>query len=560
MKPERKKSKKSTYKDYLKQEMNGLIEAITLTELQKRFMKGRWLDQLLWLEGRATKSRDRYYLLRLLTIIGGVIVPALVSVNSINANGREARLREIFGWTAFALSQVVAISAAVEELFHYGESYRRYRNSAEGMKIEGWQFFQLSGPYSGAKDHNDAYATFAANIENIIQKDVEGYVSQTSQTEVQLKEKTQATIERNIALADKHLQEQLRQPPPPPPSRPQFPNRIQPGYNPSTPPGMPEEGEDEFLTPAQLQNQRVGPPGSPGRFPSTSAPFGSAPINSNPAPGLALEEDEDDFVSPAQIGGMPGKFNLTTPSPNSATISFNSVTVAALEEDDDDFVTPAQIGSVQIGTNGNKGAVTPLPPTMPPPPLPPPVAKPAPPPPPPLATPEVVAEILECPLKETQTYLPGVLEALQEKGILDKPTLIAAIATIGVETGGFCPINEYGGDSYFTEMYEDRDDLGNCKPGDGARYHGRGFIQITGRANYRDYGQKLGLGNALEDNPELALDAKVGAKILACYFYDREIDRAAQEGDWRLVRKLVNGGYNGWDEFENFVQRALQRL
>jgi hypothetical protein len=257
---------------------------------------------------------------------------------------------------------------------------------------------------------------------------------------------------------------------------------------------------------------------------------------------------------------MPGKFNLTTPSPNSATISFNSVTVAALEEDDDDFVTPAQIGSVQIGTNGNKGAVTPLPPTMPPPPLPPPVAKPAPPPPPPLATPEVVAEILECPLKETQTYLPGVLEALQEKGILDKPTLIAAIATIGVETGGFCPINEYGGDSYFTEMYEDRDDLGNCKPGDGARYHGRGFIQITGRANYRDYGQKLGLGNALEDNPELALDAKVGAKILACYFYDREIDRAAQEGDWRLVRKLVNGGYNGWNEFENFVQRALQRL
>ena len=560
MKPDRKKSKKSTYKDYLKEEMNGLIEAIALTELQKRFMKGRWLDQLLWLEGRATKSRDRYYLLRLLTIIGGVIVPALVSVNSINANDREARLREIFGWTAFGLSQVVAISAAVEELFHYGESYRRYRNSAEGMKIEGWQFFQLSGPYSGAKDHNDAYPTFAANIENIIQKDVEGYVSQTSQTEAQLKERTQATIERNIALADKNLQVQLRQPPPSPPSRPQFPNRIQPGYNPSTPPGRPEGDEDEFLTPAQLQNQRVGSPGSPGRFPSTSAPFGSAPINSNPVTVAALEEDDDDFVSPAQINGMQGNLNVTTLYPNTAPINSNSVTVGALEEDDDDFVSPAQIGSVQIGTTGNKGAVAPLPVAMPAPAPPPPVAKLAPPPPPPLTTPEVVADILECPLKETQTYLPGVLEALQEKGILDKPTLIAAIATIRVETGGFRPINEYGDDSRFTELYEDWAELGNCQPGDGARYHGRGFIQITGRANYRDYGQKLGLGTALEDNPELALDPKIGAKILACYFYDREIDRAAQEGDWRLVRKLVNGGYNGWDDFEYFVQRALQRL
>jgi hypothetical protein len=171
-----------------------------------------------------------------------------------------------------------------------------------------------------------------------------------------------------------------------------------------------------------------------------------------------------------------------------------------------------------------------------------------------------VADILECPLKDAQTYLPGVLAALEEKKILDKPTLIAAIATIGVETGGFCPINEYGGPQYFTSMYEGRDDLGNTQPGDGARYHGRGFIQITGRANYRDYGKKLGLGSALEDNPELALDPKVGAQILASYFYDREVDKAANEQDWRRVRRLVNGGYNGWDEFYNFVERALQKI
>lgn len=74
--------------------MSELIEKIELSHLQNKFMKARWLDQLLWLEGRATKSRNRYYTLRLLTIIAGVIVPALVSVN---LNYNALRLREIFG-------------------------------------------------------------------------------------------------------------------------------------------------------------------------------------------------------------------------------------------------------------------------------------------------------------------------------------------------------------------------------------------------------------------------------------------------------------------------------
>jgi len=179
IKKEKKSSKKNSYSDYLKQEMGDLIDKLDLSDLQKRFMKARWLDQLLWLESRSTKSRNRYYNLRLLTIIGGVIVPALVSVNS--ANVQPTKLKEIFGWTALGLSQAVAVSAAIEELFHYGESYRRYRNTAEAMKIEGWQFFQLSGPYSVAKSHSEIYATFAANVETLIQKDVEGYVSQLAQ-------------------------------------------------------------------------------------------------------------------------------------------------------------------------------------------------------------------------------------------------------------------------------------------------------------------------------------------------------------------------------------------
>ncbi|MGK7896129.1 MAG: DUF4231 domain-containing protein [Xenococcus sp. (in: cyanobacteria)] len=173
------KSKKS-YSEQLKEQMYSLIDRINLSDLQKEFMKSRWLDQLMWLEGRAEKSQKRYYRLRLVTIIGGVIVPALVSLNIDGGNGSN-NIQQILGWIAFGLSQAVAISAAVEEFFHYGERYRNYRNTAEAMKIEGWQFFQLSGPYCNAQTHDEVYSDFAQRVENIIRRDVEGYLSEIVQ-------------------------------------------------------------------------------------------------------------------------------------------------------------------------------------------------------------------------------------------------------------------------------------------------------------------------------------------------------------------------------------------
>ena len=170
---EKRRGKELKYGDRLKQEMYSLIEKIELSDLQRQFMKSRWLSQMLWLESRAQQNRNRYYVLRLLTIIGGIIVPALVSIN-INANN----VQTIIGWIAFGLSQIVAISAAVEEFFHYGERYRHYRNIAELMKIEGWHFFQLSGAYRNSQSHGEVYADFAERVENIMQRDVQGYLSE----------------------------------------------------------------------------------------------------------------------------------------------------------------------------------------------------------------------------------------------------------------------------------------------------------------------------------------------------------------------------------------------
>ena len=170
---------------------------------------------------------------------------------------------------------------------------------------------------------------------------------------------------------------------------------------------------------------------------------------------------------------------------------------------------------------------------------------------------DVIAAVIGCPVENVGTNWPPLLEALTAQGIDSVPCQIAVLATVGTEVGSFAPIKEYGGKAYFKRMYEGRKDLGNVRPGDGARYHGRGYIQLTGRANYRTYGKKLGV--PLERNPDLALRPDVAAKVLAAYVADHGIATLAAAGDWEAVRRAVNGGLNGWDRFSSLVQGLQQR-
>ncbi|HXZ74113.1 MAG TPA: DUF4231 domain-containing protein [Streptosporangiaceae bacterium] len=154
-------------KDWIEAQFLPLIGQLGLPPLQQGFLRGRWLDQVRWAEGKAESTQRWYRWLRLITITGGVVIPALVGLNVTGTASEGIR------WTVFGLGLVVALAAAIEGFFHYGERWPHYRHLAELLKSEGWQFFQLSGQYAGAAGHADVYPLFAAHVEAIVQHDVE---------------------------------------------------------------------------------------------------------------------------------------------------------------------------------------------------------------------------------------------------------------------------------------------------------------------------------------------------------------------------------------------------
>lgn len=164
-------------------------------------------------------------------------------------------------------------------------------------------------------------------------------------------------------------------------------------------------------------------------------------------------------------------------------------------------------------------------------------------------TPTIV-RVLGCTEAAVEVAWPHLLASLAEQGILTDPVQIAALATLGVESPSFRPVHECGGPKYWAR-YEGRTDLGNVQPGDGCKFHGRGFIQLTGRTNYRDYGSALHLD--LENDPDLALDVEAASRIFALYFKRHSVDRLADHGEWEAIRRAVNGGLNGWPAFKQFV-------
>jgi len=160
---------KKNYREALKEEFETVIVGLGLSDLQVSYVRMRWLDQVLWMEGKAEQARANYYTYRLAAIVAGLIVPALVGFNSGTEYTDQIRILTVI------LSLGAAISTGIESLYHYGDRWRSYRSTVELLKIEGWRYFELSGKYRGHKDHKKAFDLFSEQVEAIIQADIKTY-------------------------------------------------------------------------------------------------------------------------------------------------------------------------------------------------------------------------------------------------------------------------------------------------------------------------------------------------------------------------------------------------
>lgn len=184
------------------------------------------------------------------------------------------------------------------------------------------------------------------------------------------------------------------------------------------------------------------------------------------------------------------------------------------------------------------------------------------------------------PTGEGYTTVAG---ALVESNITDPEEQAMAIAQLGHESGNFSQLEEnlnYSADAllrvfgkYFptraeAERYARNPEaianrvyggrMGNRDPGDGWKYRGRGFIQLTGRDNYEMVSNALGVDYI--NNPDLLTEPEHAARASLWWWKNRRgLRPAAQEGDVRTSTRLINGGYNGLADRQSKFRRYLPR-
>ena len=158
------------------------------------------------------------------------------------------------------------------------------------------------------------------------------------------------------------------------------------------------------------------------------------------------------------------------------------------------------------------------------------------------------------PAAKRADYLPFIQQAMAEFEITSYLRETAFLAQLAHESAELRYMEEIASGA----AYEGRKNLGNTQPGDGKRYKGRGPIQLTGRANYKKYGDLLGLD--LVNDPTIAATKEVGFRIAGQYWKLNGLNELADQQQFKAITKRINGGYNGLDDRIKYYDRAKSVL
>ena len=161
-------------------------------------------------------------------------------------------------------------------------------------------------------------------------------------------------------------------------------------------------------------------------------------------------------------------------------------------------------------------------------------------------------------LKDGSERSNNLLAYAQTQGLRGSD-LAQFMAQTSVESGDFrdADLTENGKKSYFDKYNAGTKigkNLGNTEEGDGFKYRGRGYIQLTGRYNYKKYGDMIGVD--LINNPDLAAQPEIAQKLAVAYYQDR-VGRGKTTVE---ATKAINGGTNALSEREAMFDKYSKQI
>lgn len=161
-------------------------------------------------------------------------------------------------------------------------------------------------------------------------------------------------------------------------------------------------------------------------------------------------------------------------------------------------------------------------------------------------TPKDLAQATGARIDRAKTFLPIIESAAPDFDINTPQRMAAFLAQVGHESGGLHWLTELWGPTDAQLRYEGRKDLGNTQPGDGARFKGRGLIQITGRNNYQK--ASTALATDFISNPELLAEPDMAVRSAMWFWQAHGLNELADADSFRLITQIINGGFNGLTE------------
>lgn len=154
------------------------------------------------------------------------------------------------------------------------------------------------------------------------------------------------------------------------------------------------------------------------------------------------------------------------------------------------------------------------------------------------------------PNRPVERYYEGLEETYAQYEIFTPKRLRAFLAQIGHESNEFRAVEEYASG----KAYEGRRALGNTQPGDGQRFKGRGLIQITGRANYAELAEALGID--FISSPDLLKNPRYACLSAGWFWHKRKLNALADQEAFEQITRRINGGLNGYPHRLALYQKA----